>query len=190
MNDSHDVSLKRFRSTWMSKVNQKESVVNEVKALLGNHFDATLPVKDQLTADQITLIKGNIVSGIMGGSISYSKDIADSKGVAKYVAGMVSNHFRKAKELNGGNTYSPDSTGRGSRDPQVSELNKLLKTMTESTEEYNQVVSAIASRKTEIAAEKSVLLKQKKKQKELASLNTEVLPESLRNLATNLVNNA
>jgi len=170
-----------------NQISQKEAVVNEVKSILGSSFDPSTPVKEQLSKDQINTLKSNVVSGIVNGNVSFNKDTTDSKEVARYVAGMVSNHFRKAKELNGGSTYSPQSTGRGSRDSQVSELNKLLKTFEENTEEYNQVVEAIALRKAVLASEKSELLKEKRKKKELASIDTEALPESLRNLATSLV---
>jgi len=168
-------------------ISQKTAVVNEVVAILGSNFDPTAPAKDQLTAEQFSTIRANVVDGIMSGSISYNKDISDNKEVARYVSGMISNHFRKAKELNGGASYAPQSSGRGTRDPQLSELSKLLGTYTEGSDEYNQIVSAISSRKSELAAEKNAASISKKQQKELASLNTDVLPDSVKNLAENLV---
>lgn len=169
-------------------ISQKTAVVNEVNAILGSNFDPSLPAKDQLTPDQFSTLKANIVSGIVDGSISFNKDVTDEKEVSRYVSGMVSNHFRKAKELNGGNSYAPQSTGRGSRDTQLSELNKLLGTYEEGSDEFNQIVSAIDSRKAELQAEKVAASAAKKRQKELASLNTDVLPESVKGLAENLVN--
>lgn len=188
MNDSHEVNFKTFIGDNMSnQISQKEAVVNGVKSILGSNFDPSLPAKDQLSKDQISTLKNNVVDGIINGNVSFNKDTNDLKEVARYVNGMVSNHFRKAKELNGGSTYSPQSTGRGSRDSQVSELNKLLKTFEENTEEYNQIVEAIALRKAVLTSEKSETLKEKRKQKELASIDTNALPESLRSLATSLV---
>lgn len=169
-------------------ISQKTAVVNEVKSILGSSFDSTIPAKEQLTADQFSFIKSSIVAGIINGSISYNKDLGDDKEIARYVSGMISNHFRKAKELNGGNSYAPQSTGRGSRDSQLSELSKLLGTYTEGTEEFNQIVSAIDSRKSELAAEKATAFAEKKRVKELASLNTSALPDSVKGLAENLVN--
>lgn len=171
----------------MSQISQKEAVVNEVKAILGGNFDPSIPAKGQLSDDQMDTLRSNIVAGILSGAISFTKEIVDHKEITRYVSGMVSNHFRKAKELNGGNAYAPQSTGRGSRDSQISELNKLLKTMTEGTEEYDQVVDAITSRKAELTAVKVEQLKEKRKQKELASINTDALPESLKSLANSLV---
>lgn len=169
-------------------ISQKVAVVNEVQSILGSSFDPSTPAKEQLTSEQFSTIKSNIVSGIMAGSISYNKDVDDEKEISRYVSGMISNHFRKAKELNGGTSYSPQSTGRGSRDPQLSELSKLLGTYEEGSDEFNQIVSAINSRKQELSAEKAEVAAEKKRQKELASLNTDALPESVKGLAENLVN--
>lgn len=168
-------------------ISQKDSVVNEVKAVLGSSYDTNKPAKEQLSDDQMKTVKANVVKGIIDGDVAFKKDTSDEKEIARYVSGMVSNHMRKAKELNGGNTYSPQTSGKGSRDPQVAELSKLLKTYTEGTDEYNQILSAIESRKEEIAAEKAAAAKEKKKQKELSSINMDSLPENLQDLASNLV---
>jgi len=168
-------------------ISQKEAVVNEVKSILGSSFDPSLPAKGQLTSDQLSAVKSNIVDGIVNGSVTFNKDTSDVKEVSKYVSGMVSNHFRKSKELNGGNSYTPQSAGRGSRDSQISELNKLLKTFPEGSEEYEQVVLAIGSRKNELASLKVKVAKEKRKQKELAAINTSALPAHLQNLANSLV---
>ncbi len=173
----------------MSTISQKEAVLNEVKSFLGSNFDPSIPAKEQLTADQISFVKANVVTGIVNGSVSFNKDTTDQKEISRYVSGMVSNHFRKAKELNGGSSYVPQSTGRGSRDSQVSELNKLLKTFDADSDEFNQITAAISVRKSELASEKLIIAKERKKQKELSSINTDALPEGLKNLAHSLVNN-
>lgn len=171
----------------MSTVSQKQAVVDEVKSVLGSSFDPSTPARDQLTDEQLKTIKSNIVSGIIGGSIEFKKETSDEKEIARYVSGMVSNHLRKAKELNGGSVYNPQSTGRGSRDPQISELNKLLKTYSEGSEEFTQIVEAINARKEELASVRSEQMKAKKKQKELNSIDFDALPEGLQHLAENLV---
>lgn len=168
-------------------ISQKTAVVNEVVAILGSNYDQTVPVKSQLTAEQFSTIRANVVSGIINGSIAFNKVTNDEKEVARYVSGMISNHFRKAKELNGGLSYAPQSTGRGSRDAQLSELSKLLGTYTEGTEEYNQIVFAIDSRKEELAAEKIAASAERKRERELASINTNALPDSVKDLADSLV---
>lgn len=171
----------------MSKVSQKNAVVEEVKSILGGNFDSSMPAKDQLTKDQFSLLKANVVQGIVDGNVSYNKEVSDIKEVEKYVSGMISNHFRKAKELNGNTTYTPSSGS--SRDPQLVELQKLLKTYEEGTDEYNQIVSAVNSRKEEIAAEKANNKKAKQKEKKLKNLDVEALPDNLQGLASDLVDN-
>ena len=171
----------------MSTISQKQAVVNAVSKVLGTSFDASIPARDQLSDAQLTEVKSFVSASIIAGSVEYSKDITDDKEVFKYVSGMVSNHLRKSKELNGGNAYVPQSTGRGSRDAQISELNKLLKTYAEGTEEYNQILTAISSRKTELNSEKAIVSKEKKKAKELSSINMDALPESLKSLANSIV---
>ena len=174
----------------MTTISQKVAVLNEVKSILGSNFDSSLPVKGQLTSDQIKTIKSNVVNGIVNGSIAFSKDTTDSKEIGRYVSGMVSNHFRKSKELNGGEPYHPTAFGKGARDSQISELNKLLKTFDEGTEEFEQITTAITERKNQLAAEKIEAMVVKKKQKELSSINTDILPEGLKDLANGLVSNA
>lgn len=180
-----------YGGTFMSStISQKQAVVNGVNFVLGASFDASLSAREQLSDEQLSAVKSFVTKAIMSGTVEYGKDISDEKEVSKYVSGMVSNHLRKAKELNGGATYAPQSTGRGSRDGQISELNKLLKTYKEGTEEYNQILDAITSRKTEISADKAVVLKEKRKAKELSSINMEALPENLRSLANDMVANS
>lgn len=168
-------------------ISQKQSVVNGVKSVLGSSFDPSLSARDQLSDDQLSQIKSYVVDQITSGLVEYGKDASDEKEVSKYVSGMVSNHLRKAKELNGGSVYTPQATGRGSRDSQISELNKLLKTYVEGTEEYSQILDAITSRKNELNAEKAEASKEKKKAKELSSINLDSLPESLKDLANSIV---
>lgn len=167
-------------------ISQKDSVVNAIHNVLGSSFDPSIPAREQLSDEQLKAVKQFVVSGIMDGSVDYKKDLEEEE-VTRYVSGMVSNHLRKAKELNGGVTYSPQSTGRGSRDAQISELHKLLKTYEEGTEEFNQIMNAIETRKTEIAAEKDSIVKEKKKAKEFSSINLNALPENLKDLASTLM---
>ena len=174
----------------MSKVSQKQSVVNEIKAILGGTYNENIPARDQLTEDQLKTVKANVVAGILNGSIEFKTEYSDEKDVIRYVSGMVSNHLRKARELNGNVNHSPLSSGRGSRDPQISELTKLLKTYSDDSEEYKQVIIAINARKTELTAEKNEQAKATKKQKVSYNIDFSVLPEGLQHLAQNLIGEA
>ena len=100
---------------------------------------------------------------------------------------MISNHFRKSKELNGGGTYTPQFSTAGSRDPQIVELNKLLKTYAEGSVEYKEIFDAIVSRKESLASVKAATTKVRQKAKEFASIDFDSLPENLRGLASSLV---
>lgn len=172
----------------MSTISQKDSVVNEVKSILGVSYDASVPAREQLSDENLKLIKTNVIAGIVDGSIDFKKETTDVKEITRYVSGMVSNHLRKTKELNGGRKYNPQSTGRGSRDLQISELNKLLKTYSESTSEYGDIVQAINTRKETLASERAEIAKAKKKQNDLSSIDVDALPEGLKHLANSLVN--
>ena len=170
----------------MEVLSQKDSLVNEIKLALGSSFNPSIPVSKQLSDEQLLTIKANITSGIINGTISFKKEGANEKEIKNYVSGMVSNHLRKSKELNGGSAYSPSFTKTS--DQQLLELNKLIKTYTEGSEEFTQIQEAIAVRKATIESEKVVVVKEKKKTKEFGSINVDVLPESLKNLAGTLVN--
>ena len=87
-------------------ISQKNAVIDTVKNILKSDYDPSKPVKDILTKEQVGEIKDAILNGILKGEIAYNKDINQVDVIKKYVSGMVSNHFRKAKELNGGTKYS------------------------------------------------------------------------------------
>lgn len=171
----------------MTQISQKAAVINEVKSILGSSFNESLPAKDQLTKEQFVTLKNNIVFNIINGSVAFGKETEDEKEISTYVSGMISNHFRKSKELNGGESYEPQASAKGSRDPQVVELNKLLKTYAEGSAEYIQIFEAISARKSTLASAKAATTKTRQKTKELASIDFDMLPENLRGLASSLV---
>lgn len=63
-----------------------------------------------LSADQLEQVKTMIVNDISNGTIEYSKNKTLYAEVRSYGRSMVMNHIKKAKELNGGNSYNPTST--------------------------------------------------------------------------------
>ena len=58
-------------------ISQKQSVVNEVKSVLGSSFDPNTPARDQLTDDQLKTVKANVVAGIVAGSVEFKKETTD-----------------------------------------------------------------------------------------------------------------
>ena len=100
----------------MSKLGQKEAVINEIMAQLPGfvkHVDNALL---KLSSAQLEAVKTAIGSGIIAGNIEYSKDPTKTTEVRSYARSMVMNHIKKAKELNGGNSYvsNPSSSSNGS----------------------------------------------------------------------------
>lgn len=85
---------------------QKDAVINEVVKVLaadGITFNVGVDrATSLLTPQQIAKVRASVTEAIINGTVVYSQDVSDANRVAKYVAGMVSHHLRKAKELNGG----------------------------------------------------------------------------------------
>lgn len=82
---------------------QKEAVVDLVKAALGVSFKPGVhKALDLLTESQIASIQSRIEQMIQSGQVSYGKDASNTSELRRYVRGMVMNHLKKAKELNGG----------------------------------------------------------------------------------------
>lgn len=130
-----------------------------------------------LTRDEKQEVAERIVAGMRAGEVELSeraqeKYHTDAK-LKSYVLGMINNHLRKDRRLNGGVTYAPKNPGSraGSGDPVVRELKKLLKVVGD--EERQLVQDEIDKRLSEIRAEKA----------KTVEIDTELLPESLRNLA-------
>ena len=161
-------------------VSQKTAVVNAVAAVLGSSFEPfETQVKSTLTNEQLEEVRSTVFSGIVGGEIQYNGDTSDEKTLRRYVNGMIDNHFRKAKELNGGNKYAPANPGRGRRDPQLTSLKKLIKNYSEGTDEFTKVMSAIQLRETQLLEERKASAVARKRSEVLNNIDTSVLPEDL-----------
>lgn len=133
----------------MSKKSQKEAVIEEVLLtipLFHKYQDVAIP---NLSKQQLENIKTNIANGIINGLIEYSKDINNHAEVKSYARSMVMNHLKKARELNGGISYSSG------------------------TSSSNNPTTSPAREKTAKVAPKGV--------------NTDLLPEELKELAKSLV---
>lgn len=161
-------------------ISQKQAVVNAVAGILGGSFTVgQTNVKGLLNTDQLTEVRENIFNGILNGEILFNKDTSDSKVLSRYVNGMIDNHFRKAKELNGGLKYTPANPGKGRRDPQLSALRKLIKQYSEGSDEFVKVSGAIVTRETELTEERKTIATARKRENVLNSIDTSVLPEDL-----------
>ncbi len=167
---------------------QKEAVVTAVAKILGKSFVAgSTNVKEIITAEQLSQLRETILKGIQSGNIAYNKDASDEKAVRRYVNGMIDNHFRKAKELNGGQKYSvqTNGSGRGARDPQLSALRKLSKNYENDSLEQQKVLTAINGRETQLAAERQQAAALRKRDATLKNIDTSVLSPELVDLLNN-----
>ena len=161
-------------------IGQKQAVVNAVSAALGSNFvSGETLVKSVITPDQLAQVRQTVFDGIKNGSIAYNGDTSNDKALSRYVNGMIQNHFRKAKELNGTNKYVPANPGSGRRDEQLAQLKKLLKTYPDGSEEQAKVLTAISNRENELAEERKAAAAARKQQKIIDSIDTSALPSEL-----------
>ena len=104
---------------------QKEAVVAQVKAFLGNTFT---PYKDialvMLSKHELERLKHVVGTMIINGTVEYSKDITKTDEVRAYARSMVMNHLKKAKELNGNQVYG-SSVAQVKEQEAVQSLSKI-----------------------------------------------------------------
>jgi hypothetical protein len=171
-----------------NQIGQKQAVVNAVSSILGSNFTpGETAVKDIITQDELNKVRDNVFNAISSGSVSYNGDTSDSKALRRYVNGMIQNHFRKAKELNGGEKYTPTGSGN-KRDPQLTELRKLLSTYSEGSDEYGKIQQAISNREIELKEEKKAAAEQRKQQKLIDSIDKSSLPDDLAQVVEGTLN--
>ncbi len=159
---------------------QSEAVYNathKVFAENGIQFEDGDNVKDVITTELRKQVIGIVTAGIESGDVDFS-DSAKAKydsteKISGYVAGMVSNWFRKDPKLNGGETYQPKNPGSraGSQDDQVKALRALLKSGTLDEDGTAMAETALEQRLSEIKAAKTKV-----------EIDVDALPESLRHL--------
>ena len=161
-------------------VSQKTAVVNAVAGILGSSFVlGQTNAKEALSSEQLNEVRETLFNGILNGTVLFNGNTGDQKVLSRYVSGMIDNHFRKAKELNGGVKYSPSNPGKSRRDPQLSALKKLINSYSEGSEEFERVSGAIQSRESELIEERKSVTASKKRENVLSSIDTSVLPEDL-----------
>ena len=155
---------------------QNDAVFQAVCGVLdAQSFDSAV----ELTKEQRASVISIVTQGIMSGTVDFSAEAkakydTDAK-VKSYTTGMVSNHLRKDKRLNGNTKYEIQNPGSraGSGDDQLKALKALRSTITDS-ENLTAIDEAIANRTAEVQASK---------QKSVV-IDPEALPEHLRYLLT------
>jgi len=158
------------------------AVVDEVKNVLGEKYDVLVPSVSNLDKASITAIQGTIFDGLAAGEIEYKGDVTNMKTLKTYANGLVTNHLRKCKQLNGNVKYEASGDGP-KRDERLRELNKVLSSgdYAEGTEEFIAVQEAIAFRKTELVQAKAAA----KSQVKASEIDMSVLPPGLQDVVSN-----
>ena len=114
----------------------------------------TFSEKVVLSDDERLQVFNIVHEGFVGGKIDLNKSY-DDKQLKSYVNALISNQLRKDTKLNGGEKYTPASSGTRSHggDEQLKQMRLLLKT--DLKDEDRKVVEAhIAERITELEAAK------------------------------------
>ena len=155
---------------------QNDAVFQAVCGVLdAQSFDSSV----ELSKEQRESVVSIVVEGIMSGAVDFSAEARakyDTPAKVKsYTTGMVSNHLRKDKRLNGNTKYEIKNPGSraGAGDDQLKALKALRSTISDS-EQLAQVDEAIANRTTEIAASKA----------KTTVINADAIPEHLKYLLT------
>jgi hypothetical protein len=153
---------------------QNDAVFGAVCAVLGNDkFEQAV----ELTKEQRDTVVSIVVDGIVNGTVDFS---AEAKAkydtpakVKSYTTGMVSNHLRKDKRLNGNIKYEIQKPGSraGQGDDQLKAM-RALRSKLSDPEQIALVDAEIAARTEAIRAAKV----------KTVEINISSIPEHLRHL--------
>lgn len=153
---------------------QNDAVFDEVCAVLGQSSFAD---KVQLSSSEKSSVIKSIVSQILNGDVAFSDEAKQKhdtyEKISKYVRGMIDNHLRKDKRLNGGAKYATKNTGHKSEaDEELRQL-KQLASQTHDPQAKKAVLEEIEERKA--LFEKQKLLKSIK-------IDVDGIPDNLKHL--------
>jgi len=153
---------------------QNDAVFQAVCGVLdAQSFDSAV----ELTKEQRDSVVSIVTQGIMGGQVDFSTEAKakyDTEAKVKsYTGGMVSNHLRKDKRLNGNTTYEIKNPGSraGSGDSTLKAL-KALRTTIADKDQLASIDEAITNRTAEVAASKQ----------KAVTIDVNSLPEAFRHL--------
>ncbi len=158
------------------KLSQVASVVTFTKQILGDAWTEGTDVKSVVTKDQVNEIANLIADGMTSDEVDLSSEAKakfDTRvKLVTYVKGMINNHYRKSKLLNGGSEY--EIKNPGSRSGSV-ELKQALSLKAKIIADGKEIPESL---EIFIANEQAKVVVKTTKELDLSSL-----PEELRNLA-------
>jgi len=153
---------------------QNDAVFQAVCKVLGqDSFDDVVELSKEQRESVVSIVTGGISAGTVDFSTEAKAKYDTDAKIKSYTTGMVSNHLRKDKRLNGGEKYITKNPGSraGSGDAELKALKALRSTLSDE-EQVSLIDEAIEARASLIQASK---VKQVK-------VNSEALPEHLRYL--------
>lgn len=141
-------------------LSQRKATVSTILAVLEERgvkyeLNGATPIDEVLTDADKKSIRDAMFAMFRGGQVEMSEEskprYQDDAQLKSYVSGLVNNWIRKAKEFNGGNTYTPKNPGSrvGSGDAQIKEMKKLL-SVTKDQAIIETIQAAITARQEEI----------------------------------------
>jgi hypothetical protein len=123
----------------------------------GVHWEDGMNASEVLTPEMRKCVIAMVVAGFAAGEVELSaegKAKYDTEAKLKsYTSGMVSNHLRKDKRLNGGEKYTAKNPGSrvGAGDEQIKALKMLRDMKADDVEAVAAIDLAIEARKLELA---------------------------------------
>jgi hypothetical protein len=153
---------------------QSDSVFQAVCSVVdASSFDTQVVLTSEQRAQVIAIVTQGIIEGQVDFTAeAYDKHNTDAK-IKSYTGGMVSNHLRKDKRLNGGVKYEAQNPGSRVKDETLKALKALAKATTD-VEALAKINLAIEDRVQELNLSK----------KKSVTINVEALPEALRHLVS------
>ena len=152
---------------------QNDAVFQAVCSVLDfTSFDSAV----KLTKDERANVIAIVTEGIIAGKVDFSTEARakyDTPAKVKgYTKGMVDNHLRKDKRLNGGEKYEAKNPGSrtSSGDPTLKAMKALQATVEKDSENWHQIEAAIYKRTMELSVKKT------------AVIDINALPEEFRHL--------
>jgi len=135
---------------------QSQAVINAVYSVCGKQTKKyVLSTEDRKKV--IDIVTHSILEKETVFSDKAKAKYSTPKLVREYTAGMVSNHLRKATELNGGVKYVPANPGlrAGSSDPEIKNLKLLIKSGRLTAEKIAVAEEIIATKIAKLKASKA-----------------------------------
>ena len=144
----------------MSKqISQADAVFQATTEVVTN-FDGNRPIGEQCDDAQFATIVGLVVGMFQDGTTAFKSTPANEEKLKNpsklksYVSGLVNNHHRKDRRLNGGTAYVPKAPGSRVTNPELKELKKLVATFEAGSAEYEAIQERMEAILAEIAAAK------------------------------------